>query len=277
LPMIEKLLGTSAKVSAARVLVANPDRSFSLNELASASGCSPSTLYQQLDDLIGIVAERTPEGIRVMKGSPLIAPLKRLFSVEKKLQAQQSIFEALSRLGRYYVTGSSGLYLRGLGRDFAPRIEKYLIICERRVAKSRGTLLSGFSEPRLRLVEDRISPADYDEIEVLIPSVKVKRLPVAVPERAIADSLWRMADEGSDVAVTAYAVLEKIVDMELAKKYARKRGALVEARMRWLLNEINRAARRPVFDLSGLGSGPPRIPRSLVGEIEGAIMRVLGS
>ena len=275
--MIEKLLGTSAKVSAARVLVLNPDRSFSLNELASASGCSPSTLYQQLDDLVGVIAERTPEGIRVLKGSPLIATLRRLFSVEKQLQGEHSVFEVLSRLGRYYVTGSSGLYLRGLGRDFAPRIEKYLIICERRVAKSRGTLLSGFSEPRLCLLEDRVSPADFEEIEVLIPSVRAKRLPVAVPERAVADSLWRMAEEGPDVVMAAYAVLEKIVDIELAKKYARRRGALVEARMRWLLNEINRAGRRSVFDLSGLRSGPPRIPRNLAGEIQGAIMRVLGS
>jgi hypothetical protein len=275
--MIEKLLGTSAKVSAARVLVVNPDRSFSLNELASASGCSTSTLYQQLDDLVGIIAERTPEGIRVLKGSPFIAPLRRLFSVEKQLQGEDSIFETLSRLGRYYVTGSSGLYLRGLGRDFAPRIEKYLIICERRVAKSRGTLLSGFSGPQLRLLEDRVSPADFEEIEVLIPSVRAKRLPVAVPERAIADSLWRIADEGPDAVMAAYAVLEKIVDIELAKKYARRRGALVEARMRWLLNEINRAGRRRVFDLSGLRSGPPRIPRSVAGEIQGAIMRVLGS
>jgi hypothetical protein len=77
--------------------------------------------------------------------------------------------------------------------------------------------------------------------------------------------------------MAAYAVLEKIVDVELAKKYARRRGALVEARMRWLLNEINRAGRRSVFDLSGLRSGPPRIPRNVAGEIQGAIMRVLGS
>jgi hypothetical protein len=275
--MIEKVLGTSAKVSAARVLILNPDRSFSLNELASASGCSPSTLYQQLDDLVGVIAERTPEGIRVLKGSPLIAPLRRLFSVEKQLQGEHSIFEVLSELGRYYVTGSSGLYLRGLGRDFAPRIEKYLIICERKVAKSRGTLLSGFSEPRLCLLEDKVSTADFEEIEVLIPSVRAKRLPVAVPERAIADSLWRMAEEGPDVIIAAYALLEKIIDVELAKKYARRRGALVEARMRWLLNEINRAARRPVLYLSGLRSGPTRIPRDLAGEIQGAIMRVLGS
>jgi hypothetical protein len=275
--MIEKILGTSTKVSAARVLVLNPDRSFSLNELASASGCSPSTLYQQLDDLVGVIAERAPEGIRVLKGNRLIAPLRKLFSVEKQLQGEHSIFEVLSELGRYYVTGSSGLYLRGLGRDFAPGIRKYLIICERRVAKSRGTLLSGFREPRLSLLEDKVSTADFEEIEVLIPSVRAKRLPVAVPERAIADSLWRMAEEGPDVAMAAYAMLEKIVDIDLAKKYARRRGALVEARMRWLLNEINRAARRPVFDLSGLRSGPDRIPRNLAGEIQGAIMRVLGS
>ena len=275
--MIEKILGTSAKVSAVRVLVLNPDRSFSLNELASASGCSPSTLHQQLNDLVGVIAERTPEGIRVLKGSRLIAPLGRLFSVEKQLQGERSIFEVLSRLGRYYVTGSSGLYLRGLGRDFAPRIEKYLIICERRVAKSRGTLLSAFKEPRLCLLEDKVSPADFEEIEVLIPSLSAKRLPVAVPERAIADSLWRMAEEGPDVVIAAYALLEKIIDVELAKKYARRRGALVEARMRWLLNEINRAGRRTVFDLSGLRSGPARIPRKVAGEIQGAIMRVLGS
>jgi hypothetical protein len=275
--MIEKILGTSAKVSATRVLVANPERSFSLNELASASGCSPSTLYQQLDDLVGTIAERTPKGIRVLKGSPFIVPLRRLFSVEKHLQGEDSIFETLSRLGRYYVTGSSGLYLRGLGRDFAPRIEKYLIICERRVAKSRGTLLFGFSGPQLRLLEDRVSPADFEEIEVHIPSEKAVRLPVAVPERAIVDSLWRVAEEGPDVVMVVYALLEKIVDVELVKKYARRRGALVEARMRWLLNEINRASRRPVFDLSGLRSGPPRILRSLAGEIQGAIMRVLGS
>jgi len=123
--MIEKLLGTSTKVSAARVLVLNPERSFSLNKLASASGCSPSTLYQQLDDLVGVVAERAPEGIRVLRDSPIFVPLRRLFLVEKQLQAKRSVFEALSRLGRYYVTGSSGLYLRGLGRDFAPKIEKY--------------------------------------------------------------------------------------------------------------------------------------------------------
>jgi hypothetical protein len=275
--MIEKVLGTSAKVSAARVLILNPDRSFSLNELASASGCSPSTLYQQLDDLVGVVAERAPEGIRVVKSSPLIAPLRRLFSVEKRLQGEHSVFEVLSGLGRYYITASSGLYLRGLGRDFAPRIEKYLIICERKVAKSRGTLLSGFSEPRLCLLEDKVSTSDFEEIEVLIPSMRAKRLPVAVPERAIADSLWRMAEEGPDVVIAAYALLEKIIDVELAKKYARRRGALVEARMRWLLNEINRAARRPVLYLSGLRSGPTRIPRDLAGEIQGAIMRVLGS
>jgi len=77
--------------------------------------------------------------------------------------------------------------------------------------------------------------------------------------------------------MVVYAVLEKIVDVELVKKYARRRGILVEARMRWLLNEINRASRRAIFDLRGLRSGPPRIPRSLAGEIQGAIMRVLGS
>jgi hypothetical protein len=275
--MIEKLLGTSTKVSAARVLVLNPERTFSLNELASASGCSPSTLYQQVDDLVGVIAERAPEGIRVLRDSPIFVPLRRLFLVEKQLQGERSVFEALSRLGRYYVTGSSGLYLRGLGRDFSPKIEKYLVVCDRRVAKSRGALLSNLLEPRVRLVEDRVSPTDFEEIEVFIPSMKVRRLPVAVPERAIADSLWRMEEEGTDVVMVVYAVLEKIVDVELVKKYARRRGILVEARMRWLLNEINRASRRTIFDLRGLRSGPPRIPRSLAGEIQGAITRVLGS
>jgi len=204
-------------------------------------------------------------------------PLRRLFSVEKQLQGERSVFEVLSRLGRYYVTGSSGLYLRGMGRDFAPKIEKYLLICDRRVAKSSGALLSDFSEPRVRLLEDRVFPSDFEMIEVFIPSVKARRLPFAVPERAIADSLWRMEEEGSDVVMVVYAMLEKIVDVDLVKKYARRRGALVEARMRWLLNEINRVSRRPIFDLRKLRSGTPRIPRHLTGEIQGAIMRVLGS
>ena len=275
--MIERVLGTSAKVSAARVLVLNPERWFSLNELASASGCSPSTIYQQVDDLVAVIAERRPRGIRVLKGSPLFAPLKRLFLVEKQLQREGSIFEVLSRLGRYYVTGASALYLRGLGRDFSPKIENYLVVCERMVTKSRGSLLSNFLEPRLRLVEDGVYPADFEEIEVLVPFVRARRLPVAVPEKAIADSLWRIADEGSDVLVVVYVMLEKMIDVELIKKYARRRGRPVEARMRWLLDEINRASRRLIFDVRGLRSGPPRIPRSLAQEIQGAIMRVLGS
>lgn len=275
--MIERVLGTSAKVSAARVLVLNPERSFSLNELASASGCSPSTIYQQVDALVAVIAERTPQGIRVLKESPLFAPLKRLFLVEKQLQREGSVFEVLSRLGRYYVTGASALHLRGLGRDFSPKIESYSVVCERRVTKSRGSLISNFLTPRVRIIEDRVYPADFEEIEVLMPSVTARRLPVAVPEKAIADSLWRITDESSDVVVVVYVMLEKMIDVRLIKKYARRRGRLVEARMRWLLDEINRASRRLVFDVRGLRSGPPRIPRPLAYEIQGAIMRVLGS
>lgn len=264
-PMLERILGTSAKISALRVLVLNPTRSFSLNELASASGCSASTLHEQIRGLLDVIAERGPGGIRVVKRSPIFPHLKSIFLAEKRLDSAGSIFDLLSKLGAYYVTGSSALYSRGLGRDFAMEVKRYLIICDRQVAKSRGSIRSRFPHLQFRFLEDRIRPEDYEEIEVLTGEGKMRRLPVAVPEKAIVDSLWQISEEGSDADAVVYAMLEKVVDMERVKSYARQRGAVVQGRLRWILNEINLASRRTTFDLGGLRQVERSVPQQSPG------------
>lgn len=277
--MLEQILGSTTKVNLARVLVSNPERAFSGNELADLAGCSPSSVSEQISSLEGVVAVRDDRGrFRALGDSPLYEPLRRMFAWESSRLAEGGLFDRLERAGGYFVSGSAALILRGLTRDFTVSPRTFLIVCDRRVSKLSGSLILAYPKYSLLFVEDRIDAADYDDLDIVFEDRRTTAN-VALLERAVVDSLWRIAEERDSVLEAVYALVENPSDTALMKKYARSHGVATESRLAWLLGLINEASRMKRFDVSGLRYDSEKLglSRRLRVEMEGGVARVLGS
>ncbi len=274
--MLEMVLGSQAKISILRVLVSKPDGSFSLNELARSSGCAVSTVAVLVKDLVGRVVSYDAESgrYRIMKDSPLYGPLGRLFSAEARMKKPENPFLFLSQTGAYFVSGSSGLVLRGLSRDFTGPPEQLLLVCDRAVARRRGMIRTLLSPLRVLMVEDTVRAGDYVEMEASLGGSRVM-LNVAVVERAVADALWKLGVERENLDQVVYAMMEEPLDLEALKKYARGHGEATESRLLWVLKTIGAMSGKllPGQGLRGFKVPPPGWFRATVEE---AVNRVLG-
>lgn len=241
--MLEKILGTSGKISLLRAMLTARDECFSLNELARVSGLSTSTAFKEIRDLLGTLVDYDPLTKKYRaRETPLSEALREIFELEKKMfkKAEANIFGLLSGLGSYYITGTSAIVLRGLGRDFTASTDSLMIICDRKVSKVRGALMSLFPSYRLLLLEERIRPADFVEGEVYFGGA-VARANLAVLEKAVIDALWGPRWEGENILYAMYCLLEQPLDIELLKRYAKGKGPRVEGRLRGVMEIIGRA------------------------------------
>ncbi|MFN4133251.1 MAG: hypothetical protein ACK4GQ_02650 [Candidatus Hadarchaeales archaeon] len=275
--MLEKILGTSGKISLLRALLASRERYFSINELAAISGLSASTAFKEIKDLLETVVDYDPLTKKYRaKKTPLTEALEEIFRLEKKLfgAAGATIFDFLSGLGSYYISGTPAIALRGLSPDFTASTDSLMIVCDRRVSKLRGAIMSLFPQYRLLLVEEQIMPADFVEGEVYFGGA-MTMTNLAVLEKAVADALWMSKWEGENIAYAIYCFLEQPLDMELLKKYAKEKGPKVEGRLRRVMELASHATGRSykLDDLRASG----KIEKTLELNIEEALERVLRS
>jgi len=272
--MMEKILGTSGKISLLRAMLTGEKEPLSLNELARISGLSTSTAFREVKDLLGILVDYDPsvKKYRIMD-TPLSAALRGIFELERETFKREgaTIFDLLTELGPYYVSGASAIALRGLGRDFVASTDSLMIICDRRISKLRGAIMSLFPSYRLLLLEERVRPADFIEGEVYFAG-SVMKSNLAVLEKAVVDALWRPS-WGENIAYAIYFLLEQPFDIELLKKYARGKGARVEGRLREVLDRIGRATGTS-YRLGDLGPGKG-LEKNVAIKVEEALGRVL--
>ncbi|MEM2866840.1 MAG: helix-turn-helix domain-containing protein [Candidatus Hadarchaeales archaeon] len=269
--MLEKILGSSGKVSLLRALLTSGEEEFSLNELARRSGLSPSTALRELGELAELV-EYDPFRKRYRaKETPLSKPLRELFDLERMKVGKSSLLTLLPQLGFYYLSGTPSLLLRGMGRDFTASPQRLMILCDRRISKVRGALLSLFPSYQLLLLEERMDPRDYLGGEVCFQGRMVE-VNLAVTEKAVVDSLWRWRWEGENLVQALYCLLEQPLDLDLLKGYARRKGRKVEARLRRVLEVAGRAGGAR-FSPEGLR--PEKVERKFEELVEEAVDRVL--
>ena len=239
--MLERVLGSAARVSLLRVILTGEREEWSLNELARRAGISTSTAFRELRNLVGTVLSQDPVTKKYRASeTPLTRALRKLFELEREEFKAKDIFETLEALGSYYLSGSPAIILRGLARDFLATTDSLLFMCDRRISKLRGVLMSLFPSYRMLLVEENIRPADFLEAEVYLGG-EVRRANVAVPEKAVVDALWRYAWEGENISHVIYCLIEQPLDFELLVRYAREKGRPVEGRLRTVLEALSRA------------------------------------
>jgi hypothetical protein len=275
--MLEKVLGSQAKISILRVLASRPEGSFSLNELSRLSGCAVSTVAVQIKELVGIVVSYNDETGKygIIRDSLLYGALDRLFSTEARMKKPENPFLFLSQVGGYFVSGSSALVLRGLSRDFTGSPRRLLLICDRTVARRRGMIMTLLLPLKALLVENEVQARDYVEMEASLGRGRVM-LNVAVIERAVADALWRVEWERADLDQVVYAMMEEPLDLEVLKRYARDHGEVTESRLLWVLQTIEAMTmQRPSTRRLRAAKTPP--PRWFRGTVVEAVKRVLGS
>ena len=271
--MLEKILGTSGKISLLRAMLTGRKEYFSLNELARMSGLSASTAFKEVRDLLGTVMEYDPltKKYRV-KDTPLSEVLGKIFELEKKMFKRAEIFGLLSELGSYYISGTPAIILRGLSRDFTASTDSLMVICDRKVSKLRGAIMSLFPTYRLLLLEESIKPTDFVEGEVYFGG-SVAKANLAVLEKAVIDALWRPEWEGENISYAIYCLLEQPLDIELLKRYAKEKGPKVGGRLRMVMEVVGRATGTS-FRFDDLRAGKEE--KSLEMKVEEAVERVLG-
>ncbi|MEM3519651.1 MAG: hypothetical protein QW179_01405 [Candidatus Hadarchaeales archaeon] len=275
--MLEKILGTSGKISLLRSMLTGGKESFSLNELARMSGLSTSTAFKEIRDLLDVVVDYNSSTKKyAVKESPLSKAMREIFELEKKMvkEAGATVFDLLSGLGSYYVSGTSAIILRGLARDFTASTNSLMIICDRKVSKSRGAILSFFPSYNILLLEEKIRPADFSEGEVYFEG-RVVNTNLATLEKAVVDALWKPRWEGENISYAIYCLLEQPLDTELLKRYAKEKGPKVEERLTGVMEIITRATGAS-WDLKGLRARRG-LEKSLGIKVEEAIERVLRS
>jgi hypothetical protein len=272
--MLEKILGTAARISLLRVLLTEKEREWSLNELAREAGLSTSTVFKEAKNLVGTVLSHDPLTKRYwVNETPFTQALRKLFMLEKEGFEAADLFGTLGRLGSYYLSGSSAVVLRGLARDFTTTADSLLIVCDRRISKLRGALMKLFPAYRLLLVEESIRPADFVEGEIYFGG-EVRRANLAVLEKAVVDALWRFRWEGENLGHALYCLVERRMDPELLVKYAREKGRKVEGRLRMVMEILSRVTGAD-YGLEALRPG--REERELRRRVERAVEDVLGS
>ncbi len=264
---LETFLGSSCKISVLRILALNPEKSFTVTELAKRAGCSPSTVYAQITEMKGVVvynpAARTI-GINLL--SPYFKVLENLFNTERKTMVLKDIFSVLSSFGQYYLTGETAIIVRGLTRDLTMEPNMLHLIGDRGIVKVRGPL-SAYSPVKVIIEEEKIFPEDYDEIEVSFRGWS-GQAPVATVEKAIIDVLRRvdLVDKLDDVVEL---LLSPIVEIKDVLKIAKERYSAKNT-----LNILN-----AILTTAGVveGKGKVKLPRKVLLMIEEAVQHVLGS
>ncbi len=236
-------------------MLASKEKSFSLNEIARISGLSPSTAFKEIKDLEGTLVVHDPETKRFsVRETALTSAMRQIFDIEKKLYktADMTIFDMLSDLGAYYVTGTPAIALRGIGPSTAPATDSLMVICNRKVSKLRGAMMNLFSNYRLLLLEGDVKKDDFAEEKVRFMGVSTKTN-LARLERAVVDAIWRPGWEGENISLAFHCLLERKLDAELLKRHARERGPDVEARLMVVVEAIGGENLKKGFD--GLNSG----------------------
>jgi hypothetical protein len=272
--MLERILGTAARVSLLRVLLREEGKEWSLNELAREAGLSTSTAFKEARNLVGVVLSHDPLTKRYwVRETPLTGVLRQLFSLEREELGAADLFETLGRLGSYYLSGSSAIILRGLARDFTTTTDSLLIVCDRRISKLRGALMSLFPAYRLLLVEEGVRPADFVEGEIYFGG-EVRRANLAVLEKAVVDALWKFRWEGENLSHALCCLIEQRLDPELLVKYAREKGRRMEGRLRMVMEVLGRVAGT---DYRPEVLRPAREERELRRRVERVVEDVLGS
>ncbi len=219
---LENLLGSTCKISVLRTLLFNPEKNFTINELAREAGCSPSTIYAQLAEIKEVtIYDPVTKTLEADMSNPYLIVLKKLFEVEKKVVETQNIFNVLSKSGQYYLTGESAIVARGLSRDFTVELNLLHLMADRKIVKIRGPL-SVYSPIKIVIEEGKILPEDYDEIEISFQGWS-GRIPVATVERAVIDALRRidLIEKLDDVVE---ALLSPMMEIDEVLRMAKKRN-----------------------------------------------------
>lgn len=271
--MLEQILGTSARVALLRILLSNSERTYSLNELARLAGLSPSTAFKEVLRLREVVGRDPISGRYQIQKTRLTKALQKVFEMESELVAGKPLFDRLSELGFYYISGTAALILRGLARDFTTEPAALLIVCDRKLSKLRGAITSLYREYEILVLEDRIRPADFTENEVYLKG-RPSKANLAVVEKAIVDAVWKWKWEGESLAHAIYCLMERTLDAELMKRYAREKGPYVERHLKYALETVGRLQGVRI-DTSGLARGS--VERGYERGVEEAVERVLRS
>jgi len=252
---------------------------FSLSDISSLSGCSISTVRSQINDLLDILVkyDKISKKYFLDENSKFYNTISSLFEQEKEIFQRKSLFEYLGELGAYYITGSSSIILRGLSRDLIPSISFLFIIGDRNVSKSRGAIKTFYSTYDFLILEDKIDPRDYFEIETLFEE-RVTRINTAVTEKAIADTIWKITLDRNFEQVIYY-LAEQEFDENLLFAYSKKHGKTTESRLYWILNKINKILGKKIFRVKNIKFYPEmlKLSTSYQKRVEEAIRRVLGS
>ena len=271
--MLERILGSTARVSLLRVLLTSEQRDWSINELARRAGISTSTAHKEVKNLLGIVLSQDPLTKKyLVEESQFTQVLGELFRLEAEKLKAGDIFSTLSELGFYYLSGSSAIILRGLSRDFLKAPNSFLFMCDRKISKLRGALLSLFPYKML-FVEEKIEPNDFSEVEVYFEG-EIRRTNLAVLEKAVVDAIWKYSWEKDNITHVVYCLLEQPLDFELLVKYAKRKGRSVEGRLQTVLEILSRATGRK-YILGNLR--PERESREFRRKVEAAVEDVLRS
>jgi hypothetical protein len=271
--MLEKILGTSGKVSLLRVMLAGKGKDFSLNELARLSGLSTSTTFKEIKDLAGTVVDYNHSTKRYsIHETPLTIAVRDIFELEKKMYktADATIFSLLSDLGAHYVSGTSAIILRESSRENPAPVDSMMVICDRKVSKLRGALMSLFPSHKLLFLEEDVKPTDFVQREVHLKKA-VMKVNLAKIEKALVDALWKPDWEGENITLAVRYLIEKSPDVQLLKKYAAGKGPKVQARLKETLETIGRATGNK-YRRDDLGTA--RAPKGFRKMVEGAVKSV---
>lgn len=273
--MLEKILGTAARISLLRVALSRKNKTMSVNEFAREAGLSTSTAFKEVKNLLGPVLTYDPVSRKYgVKDTPLTELLEDLFNRERDLFERGGLFEHIAWLGSYYVSGTAAILLRGLARDFTTAPDSIMVVCDRKVAKFRGALMSLFPSYRLLFVEDRIRPSDFVEGEIYFEGRRTKAN-LAVLEKAVVDTLWKYRWEGDSVAHAVHLLMDQPLDMNLLERYAEERGGGVPDRLKLTVGIIAGAGG---FKHGMEESGRPgRVDKNFRRIVEKEVERAIGS